>query len=98
MDPVKMHLTLDADDFETEVRGYISAMESGEEVLRGRLQSMVKSIQDGFPSAIAKRVRKMTPPGFVVESLEITLEVRGGIAVLDLGGSVKVKFVRGETG
>jgi hypothetical protein len=86
---ISLQLQLDDADCDPALVAQVRAAEGGARVLGPEHE---RALFDALPSVIAKRVRAITPNGFVISELELTLSIEGKICGSGVSGNVRVKL------
>ena len=86
-------LKIDDTDCDPSLVAQIKATERGARILGPEHE---RALFDALPSVIAKRVRAITPAGFVIAELELELSLDGKICGTGISGNVKVKLAPGR--
>lgn len=90
---VEPTILLEESDLSSQATRKLSALQKGERHLGGDEQSDAKELLAGeLPSAIANRVRKMVPDGFVLKEIELSVKLGGTLFGIGVDGTAKIKF------
>ena len=85
----RLSLRVEDADCDPALVAQIKATERGARILGPEHE---RALFDALPSVIAKRVRAITPSGFVIAELELELSLEGKICGNGISGNVKVKL------
>jgi hypothetical protein len=85
-------LFIDEEDLDPVVASKIRAMQRGERVLDDSKHQVERILFDSLPSAIAKRVKAITPSDFRLSEIQLKFSLTGKIFFGDIGGDVVIKL------
>ena len=85
-------LVISIDDMDAPTKRILKAAEMDTRVLGGPEDDTTRALFDALPGAIGRRIRKITPKGFAVTEIQLTLQLSGKLAGLELGGDIGVKL------
>lgn len=98
--PVPLKIFINDDDLSSESKAALRAAESrahsSQNRLLGEQDGVERILQDLLPSLIAKRIRAITPPEFVVSEIELCVTIEGKIWGCGISGDMKVKLAPGR--
>lgn len=82
-------------DLGASAKNSLDIARAGDTKLGEAQQKELEIICDNLPSAIANRLRKITPKSFIISEVEIKFKIEGRIPPINLGGECIVKFKPG---
>ena len=85
-----LKLVLRETDVDARVGAQLAANSEGVRVLA--TDDSIRTLFDALPTAIARRVQSITPEGFRIVEIELSLSVEGKLWGTGISGDVKVKL------
>jgi hypothetical protein len=86
-----LRLVVTEEDLDPRTRGVLRSLSDGAEVY-GSSDNAEAALFDALPTVIAKKLRSITPPDFVISEVQMKFTVDAKIAGTGLSGDVSVKF------
>jgi|GEM_PF-5801706 len=86
-----LRLIIDIEDLDGRSKGVLKSIQDGERVYGGS-EDAEKVLFDALPAVIAKKLRMIKPPDFVIKEIEIKFAVDIKIGGTGISGDVGVKF------
>src|SRR5262245_24092066 len=93
---MSLELTITDEDFDAKALSTVRAVQKGKKVLGGdsneERDQIQRALLDALPAAVARRLKRITPPDFVVAEVQMKLSLGGKICGIGVDGDVNVKF------
>jgi hypothetical protein len=85
---VELPLVITVSDLDSDLRNALAAKDAGGRLLGG--EGTLESIYEELPSAIARRIKKITPLDFRVAKVTLKMQLDVNIPGVKVGGTVDV--------